>query len=52
MQEFVIEKKKEASYITGISVRQKATRTYPGRVIEMIDAMQSEGQPGLIARKE
>ena len=41
-------KYKEASYITGISARQKATPTYPGR---SIDTMQSEGQPGLIAPK-
>ena len=41
-------KYKEASYITGISMCQKATPTYPGK---LIDTMQSEGQPGLIARK-
>ena len=41
-------KYKEASYITGISARQKATPTYPGR---SIDTMQSESQPGLIAPK-
>ena len=43
-------KYKEANYITGISARQKATPTYPGRSIKTIDARQSEGQPGLIAR--
>ena len=42
-------KYKEASYITGISVRQKATPTYPTN--RSIDTMQSEGQPGLTAQK-
>ena len=31
--------------------RQKATPTYPGRSIETINTMQSEGQHGLIAQK-